>query len=119
LQTVATIKPIFENASKQTLEIGNEHSSLKFYKKLIKVAMSQNASDIHIAPRSETDIYFRFRIDGVLIDNLIDDLDIGSYKFVANQILAQSGGESGNYINIFDGKIVQCEYHLRFGSLLL
>ncbi|VVH62887.1 Type IV fimbrial assembly, ATPase PilB [uncultured Gammaproteobacteria bacterium] len=102
---IAANNPIFENASKQTLEIGNEHSSLKFYKKLIKVAMSQNASDIHIAPRSETDIYFRFRIDGVLIDNLIDDLDIGSYKFVANQILAQSGGESGNYINIFDGKI--------------
>jgi hypothetical protein len=32
-------------------------------------------------------------------------LDIGSYKFVANQILAQSGGESGNYINIFVARI--------------
>jgi hypothetical protein len=45
-----------------------------------------------------------YKISTSIANNKAIGLDIGSYKFVANQILAQSGGESGNYINIFDGK---------------
>ena len=97
--------PIFKTIDKQELKISTDHSSLRFYKKLIKTAVNQNASDIHIAPRNKTHIYFRFRIDGILIDNLIDDLDVESYKFVANQILGKAGGEPGNFVNIVDGKI--------------
>ena len=103
---VAANHPLFKNQiTKPSIDISSEHSSVRFYKKLIKLAIKLNASDIHIAPRNATHIYFRFRIDGILNENLIDDLDIDSYNLVANQILSRAGGESGNYITPFDGKI--------------
>ena len=91
-------KPIEE------VKISDEHHSIKFFKKLIKIAITKGASDIHISPRNKTHIYFRFRIYGTLVFDLIDDLPIEQYRYLANQITTLAKGEAGNFGVILDGK---------------
>lgn len=95
---------IFKNKKQESIKIDDDHSSLKFFKKLMMIAVNQGASDLHITPRNKTHIYFRFRIDGILIDNLVDDIEIFSYKLLANQIISHAKGEAGNYVTILTGK---------------
>lgn len=87
-----------------TVKINDEHQSIKFFKKLIKIAVTKGASDIHIAPRNKTHVYFRFRISGTLVFDLIDDLAFEDYRFLANQITTLAKGEAGNFGVILAGK---------------
>lgn len=97
--------PLFANAIRPPAVEIDSHASIVFYNKLIKTAVANNATDIHIAPRNEKSIYFRLKIDGILVPNLVEDLTFDNYRAVANQIIALAGGEPGNYNNTLDGKM--------------
>lgn len=91
---------------KQQNTLTNEHESKRFFNKLINIAISHNATDIHIAPRGDESIYFRYRIDGILVADLVGDIDTKSYMNLANQIIHHAGGDPGTFNVILAKKFI-------------
>ena len=91
------------NAYKDKVDISNESNAELFLKRLLKLAIDVGSSDVHIFPRNEESIYFRFRVDGILQTGYISDLGIYKYQFLANILITSAGGESGNFMKLLDG----------------
>jgi type II secretory ATPase GspE/PulE/Tfp pilus assembly ATPase PilB-like protein len=102
---IATNTPYFKKQKQQNI-IHNEHESKRFFTNIINTAIANNATDIHIAPRSDENIYFRLRINGMLVNDLITDIDTQSYKNLANQIIGIAGGEPDNFNTILAKKFI-------------
>ena len=73
---------------------------------IINTALDNNATDIRIAPRNQSTIYIRYRIDGQLINDLFDDINLVNYELLANQLLIAAEKSPGVYTESVDGQFV-------------
>ncbi len=86
-------------------------------KSLVMQAYDANASDIHIAPRTDEIASVKFRILGStrhIFDLLIDD----DYFALANTFLQLSGKHAGIYNSPIDGKFIVYERNLKINIRL-
>jgi len=87
-EIISTTKSIVDNIKKEissnTYKADSEQSSvMQLIEQIIKSAIKNNASDIHIEP-SNFNVSIRSRIDGVLRENFVFDVDI--YNALSSRI---------------------------------
>ncbi len=85
---ISTTKQIVDNIKREiatnSYKADSEQSSImQLIEQIIKTAIKNNASDIHIEP-SDFNVSVRSRIDGVLRENFVFDIDI--YNVLASRI---------------------------------
>lgn len=69
--------------------------SALFLTKITSIAIQHNASDLHISPKDENFVSFRYRVNTVLASDLVQNINFSSYKTLANHIIVQTTGGSG------------------------
>ena len=87
-EIISTTKQIVDNIKREiatnSYKVDSEQSSImQLIEQIIKTAIKNNASDIHIEP-SDFNVSVRSRIDGVLRENFVFDIDI--YNALASRI---------------------------------
>ncbi len=108
---IGSIKDIDSNNEEDLKKIAQDLPVIKIVEMLLKHAVVQNASDIHIEPQ-ENDLLIRYRVDGILYDAMIlpkkSSLSITArIKVLANLKLDEKRlPQDGRFKNDIDGEQV-------------
>ena len=114
LELIETTKSLINNVKKDitsgAYRADSEQSSImKLIEVIVKNAIIKNASDIHIEP-SAKDVVVRSRIDGILRESFVFDLDIcnalsSRIKILGNlDISEKRKSQDGRFSMVIDGK---------------
>ena len=122
LEIIHNTKSIVEEVKREIRQHGIKHESeesavLKLIRLIIRDATLRNASDLHIEP-DDHDVSIRARVDGVLHETFIFDLEIytalaSRIKILGNlDISERRRSQDGRFMLVIDGK----EYDFRLST---
>jgi type II secretory ATPase GspE/PulE/Tfp pilus assembly ATPase PilB-like protein len=64
---------------------------------ILDKAVKNKVSDVHIAPRNDTNIAIHFRQFGEVVESGVADINISEYQTFANLLIVAAGGNAGVY----------------------
>ena len=64
---------------------------------ILDKAVKNKVSDVHIAPRNDTNIAIHFRQFGEIVESGVADIKISDYQTFANLLIVAAGGNAGVY----------------------
>ncbi|MBA5248808.1 MAG: hypothetical protein FE834_04650 [Gammaproteobacteria bacterium] len=71
---------------------------------LVSTALNRGVTDIHMYPRDEGYVFFKFRVSGQLVESNIEDIGFQDYQLLANTMLNLSKKDPGVFSSFQEAK---------------